>query len=120
MQEKKLLLRHMMRGLLPDSVLTPRPRKTGNLRSYMGESLRELMPYLQGMLDNPITAEMGILDTASLKQTLDLLQSGRGHSFVPEQLITLAHVETWLRSRSRDGVDPPALGSRPTGVLQAV
>jgi asparagine synthase (glutamine-hydrolysing) len=103
----KRLLRHAMRGLLPESVLADRPKRTGTLASYFARSLNALLPSLERLFDQPVVAELGIVDPVALRQDLETYRRGRGHLYLREQLLSLAHVESWLRAREDLGASRP-------------
>ena len=62
-RETKRLLRHAMRGILPDAFLAPRPRRTGVTTQYMREAMRgPARALFDDVFRRPLLAEMGIVD----------------------------------------------------------
>ena len=101
----KHLLRHSARGLLPPSVLAPRPVKTGVLTDYFARSFRaDPSGIVSDAFARSILAERGIVDGAAMQQAWREYKTGGagggGHLFVAFQ------TEMWLRARK-----PNALGS---------
>lgn len=67
-RETKLLLRHAMRGLLPDEVLAPRPHRTGVTTAYFFRQLRgSARPVIDALLQDPLLASLGMIDAARLR-----------------------------------------------------
>ena len=94
----KHLLRHSARGLLPPSVLAPRPAKTGVLTDYFARSFRaDPNGIVSDAFDQSILAARGIVDGAALQQAWRMYRSsgagGGGHLFVAFQ------TEMWLHAR---------------------
>jgi asparagine synthase (glutamine-hydrolysing) len=100
----KRLLRRAMSGLLPDSVLADRfGRRDGTLESYVDRSLRGAIPELRRLLDRPRLAELGVVDPSVLRAAIDAFENGTAQLFQPEQLLSVAHVEAWLRAHDPVG-----------------
>jgi len=103
-RETKRLLRHAMRGILPDAFLAPRPERTGVTTQYMREAMRgPARSLFEAAFERPLLAELGIVDASRLRaewrQYAELGQ-GLGH-----RLYELLQTELWLRARQGAGPD---------------
>jgi asparagine synthase (glutamine-hydrolysing) len=99
-RENKRLLRRAVRGLLPERVLVPRPRRTGVATGYFDRSMRETFrDYVVGILDGPLVlAELGIVEPGTLRASLAAYLGGAGGS-LGLQLYDTLQTELWTRSR---------------------
>jgi asparagine synthase (glutamine-hydrolysing) len=113
----KWLLRRMMSGHVPDELLAPRAAGGGTLASYFDRSLAALLPALYRLFESPVMAELGMVDPAALRADLDRYAAGRRHQYLPEQLMSLAHAETWLRSRLAGRSDDDATARVPISAV---
>lgn len=106
--DQKRLLREAMRGLLPDTVLAPRPFKTGLAHGHLHRSLRGAAQELMtGLGSGCVLAELGIAEPGVLARSWEeYLRSGETRLAVG--LSTAVQVEWWLRARLGD----PALRSK--------
>ncbi|HYD53549.1 MAG TPA: asparagine synthase-related protein [Gemmatimonadaceae bacterium] len=107
--ETKRLLRHAMRGLLPEHVLAPRAHRTGITSAYSHRRMLEAMPaLLERLFAEPLLlAELGIVEPAPLRRAWDQYLSSRAlHVKIP--LFLTLHAELWLRARRAevDGLAP--------------
>ena len=99
-RETKRLLRHAMRGLLPDPVLAARPTRTGVTSGYFDRSMRDGFGLLSGLLDHPILEELGIIDAATLRESAAAyLRYPEGNLGV--RLYFTLQTELWLRANGR-------------------
>jgi len=96
--ETKRLLRHAMRGLLPDDVLAPRANRTGITSAYSDRRMRAEFPvFLAEALRKPLLAELGVVDPAELRRGWTrFLETGANSLKIP--LFLTLQVELWLRS----------------------
>jgi hypothetical protein len=88
-----------MRGILPESVRTRVGKQdTGDALAW---SLAMERARLALLLQDPILAELGIVDAAKLRAVFDAAphQSGRGN-YVHGALLSTLTVEAWLQMRS--------------------
>lgn len=97
----KHLLRRTADGLLPQSVLAPRQRKTGVLTGYFSRSFRaDDGGVVTEAFANPILAELGIVDAGRIKQAwLDYRVDTSLTNPIGTLLLVAFQTETWLRSR---------------------
>ncbi len=102
--EIKVLLRHAMRGLLPDSVLAPRPSKTGAPVDYVQRSLLKALPsriettFRVG--GSAVLIRMGLVDVGLLRRASAVYAEQGGHLLGSRLLMTLL-TERWLADRER-------------------
>lgn len=99
-RETKRLLRAAMRGLLPDEVLSPRPRRTGVTTAYSDRRMRQEFPLLlERYGDLAMLADLGIVEPRRMRAGWDeYLRSGDLSIKIP--LFLTLQVEVWLRSHS--------------------
>jgi asparagine synthase (glutamine-hydrolysing) len=97
-RETKRLLRHAMRGILPDAFLAPRPERTGVTTQYMRESMQGPSRALfDATFERPLLAELGIVDATRLRaEWRQYADSGTG---LAHRLYELLQTELWLRAR---------------------
>ena len=104
-RETKRLLRAAMRGLLPDEVLAPRPRRTGITTAYSDRRMRSEFPLLlarHGKMQ--MLADLGIVDPDAMRQGWEeYCRTGSTALKIP--LFLTMHVELWLQAQAR--VEPP-------------
>lgn len=99
-RETKRLLRHAMRGLLPEQVLAPRRVHTGRAGGYLTRSMRERHATLfETTFQEPLRlAELGIVDPDALRQGWTrYLRNGAEDLGV--NLFLTFQTELWLRGR---------------------
>lgn len=102
-RETKTLLRAAMHGLLPDSVLQTRARRTGVTGGYFSRSMREHLPAMvEGMFDNSLLAQAGVIDALAFRRAVSEYARGVESNFAVALYFTL-QTELWLRSHIRDG-----------------
>jgi asparagine synthase (glutamine-hydrolysing) len=101
--ETKRLLRRAMHGLLPDSVLAPRPHRTGVPILYLLRSLRDALVARPDLRGAAALAEAGIVDPAAFRRALDAFER-RGEYRTGVLIFFTLQAEAWLRAR----VAPPA------------
>lgn len=108
-RETKRLLRASVAGLLPESVLAPRPVRSGITSGYLRRSLQEIYaPFLLEALREPVLAEFGIVDAQLLLQSCERYIRNGDEGLGVNLLFTL-HVELWLRARlGTSGMELPA------------
>lgn len=115
--ETKILLRRAMSGLLPASVLAPRPRRTGTTAEFSRRQMRQAYPaLLTRLFGEPLRlAELGIVEPAALRAAADQW-SERGDETNRVRLFDAMRVEFWLRGLDRGmgaaGTPPPASRER--------
>lgn len=100
----KVLLREAMKGLVPDSVLAPRPRKTGIPRAYFHQRMREeFAAVFAGVFETRdrgvFLADLGLVDLVELRRAHAAYASS-GEHFAGIQLYLTLQAELWLRSLS--------------------
>ncbi len=98
--ESKYLLREAMRGLLPDAVLAPRPRRTGMTLSYSRRSMGKAFPGLfRDLFRSPLLlADLGIVDPVALEKSVESYLRHGGDDLRMDLYHTL-QTELWLRAR---------------------
>jgi asparagine synthase (glutamine-hydrolysing) len=101
-RETKRLLRHAMRGILPDAFLAPRPERTGVTTQYMREAMRgPARALFDATFERPLLAELGIVDAAKLRaEWRRYAESGEG---LAHRLYELLQAELWLRAHHDTG-----------------
>jgi asparagine synthase (glutamine-hydrolysing) len=100
-RETKRLLRHAMRGILPDAFLAPRPRRTGVTTQYMREAMHRAQPMFDAVFERPLVVELGIVDGAKLQsEWRQYAQSGEGMGLY---LFQVLQAELWLRAHHDAG-----------------
>ena len=111
-RETKRLLRHAMRGILPDAFLAPRPRRTGVTTQYMREAMRgPARALFEEVFRRPMLADLGIVDAARLQQEWQqFAESGEGLGL---RLFELLQSELWLRAHTKadSGASEPAVAT---------
>jgi asparagine synthase (glutamine-hydrolysing) len=96
---RKWILREAMRGILPETVRT-RVGK-GALDGLNVWSLVHEQPRIDRLLRDPILAQLGCLDPATLRRILDDVRSGRNaHDGWRDRINSTLEVEMWLQLRS--------------------
>jgi hypothetical protein len=63
-----------------------------------GECSLRAIPELRRLLDRTRLAGLGMVDPAVRREALDAFERGTAHRFQPEELLSVAHVEAWLRA----------------------
>jgi asparagine synthase (glutamine-hydrolysing) len=112
--ETKRLLRASMRGLLPDSILATRTKRTGVTGGYFGRSMREHMPAIvDATFDHSLLEHAGVIDAKVFRQQVSEYARGVQSNFSVALYFTL-QAELWLRSHIENGTasalnDTPAL-----------
>lgn len=98
--ETKLTLRGAMRGVLPDSVLAPRPHRTGVTSAYF---VRQVTgpgrPYFESMLNDSRLADVGMIDPARLRRAWDAMLANPNDT-LGALLHSTLQAELWLRGRT--------------------
>jgi asparagine synthase (glutamine-hydrolysing) len=96
---RKWILREAMRGILPESVRT-RVGK-GALDGLHVWSLTHERQRMDRMLRDPILAQLGVIDRATLSRILDDVRSGRAsHEGWRDRIDNTLEIEMWLQLRS--------------------
>ena len=99
MGQGKRLLRHAMRGLLPESVLAPRPYKTGNLNGYFKASFLAREGIVRAMVSEPLMLEeLGIIDGRKYRNAVDFFFRQQCDAPFRLELTQTLMCEQWLRS----------------------
>ena len=100
-RETKRLLRHAMRGILPDAFLAPRPHRTGVTTQYMREAMRGARPLFDTVFERPLVVELGIVDGTKLQsEWRQYVESGEGMGLY---LFQVLQAELWLRTHRDAG-----------------
>ncbi|MEP7343968.1 MAG: asparagine synthase-related protein [Gemmatimonadaceae bacterium] len=106
-RESKRLLRESMRGLIPESVLAPRPYKTGVPRGYFHRQMAANFTAVAYRVfgeepgSTPSTvalSELGILDLEAFRSALAEYLKTEDH-LTGVQLFLTVEAELWLRAR---------------------
>ena len=99
--DHKLLLRASMAGLLPESVLAPRTKKTGTLTTYFSEHMwKEGLNRIARVLPACALADAGVVNIAALDSAVaEYRLQGPSYRYV-EALFCTLQAETWFRARS--------------------
>ena len=98
--DAKVLLRRAMDGLLPASVLAPRPHRTGTTEGYLGRRLRsDLAAMGPGMLDRSRLADLGLIEPAVFRKHWHRFVDGADATHAVALLATL-QVDRWLGAGS--------------------
>ncbi|HMI58944.1 MAG TPA: asparagine synthase-related protein [Gemmatimonadaceae bacterium] len=96
--ETKKLLRASMRGLLPDSILATRAKRTGVTGGYFAKSMREHLPTMvEAAFDHSLLEEAGVIDAKVFRQSVRDYARGVESNFAVGLYFTL-QAELWLRS----------------------
>jgi asparagine synthase (glutamine-hydrolysing) len=99
-RETKILLRRSMQGLVPESVLAPRPFRTGITTGYFLRQLRgPARPVLESLLSDPLLGSIGMIDPVRLRRAWDHLMQHEDGETAARVYFTL-QTELWLRARS--------------------
>ncbi|MGI8495996.1 MAG: asparagine synthase-related protein [Gemmatimonadaceae bacterium] len=99
-RESKRLLRQAVSGLLPESVIAPRPSRAGGLTSgYFDLWMRQHPPtWFEEVLRDPLLAQVGVVDAAALRAGWNSYRQS-GDTTVGTQLFATFETELWLRAR---------------------
>jgi asparagine synthase (glutamine-hydrolysing) len=96
--ETKKLLRAAMRGLLPDSILAPRTKRTGVTEGYFARSMREQLPAMvDSAFEHSLLESAGVIDAMEFKRAVREYARGVQSNFSVGLYFTL-QTELWLRS----------------------
>ncbi len=102
-RETKRLLRHAMKGLLPDTVLAPRPYRTGSPIRYLTSAIVAAMPRLiERNMKNPVLGDLGIIEPGVFRRMWEE-SVGRDDLNLCVSLYLTMEVELWLRARATHG-----------------
>ena len=94
--QKKWILRHALRGILPDAILDA--PKTGFNVPYSRWLREGLRPYMESVLLDPGTLAGGFYDTAALRESLaEFVDGRRDNGFLFWKLLNL---QIWSRQNS--------------------
>ncbi|MEO6528280.1 MAG: asparagine synthase-related protein [Gemmatimonadaceae bacterium] len=101
-RETKRLLRHAMKGLLPDDFLAPRPRRTGVTTQYMRDEMQgPAREPVSAVFERPVLAELGIIDADVLRREWQrFLDVGDTFGL---RFFELYQTELWVRARLAAG-----------------
>lgn len=96
--ETKNLLRRAMRGRLPESVLAPRPHRTGTTTGYFLRRLRDdAWPVARTQFSTLRLGELGIVDPHELERAWQHLLEHEDGELAARLFFTFS-TELWLRS----------------------
>jgi asparagine synthase (glutamine-hydrolysing) len=111
--ETKRLLRAAMRGLLPESILAKRTKRTGVTGGYFARSMREHLPALvDGAFNHSVLESAGVIDAIAFRRAVSEYARGVQSNFSVGLYFTLQS-ELWLRSHVANGTSS-ALGELPS------
>ena len=114
--ETKKLLRAAMRGLLPDSILAPRTKRTGVTEGYFARSMREQLPAMvDAAFAHSLLEAAGVIDAMEFRRAVDAYARGVQSNFSVSLYFTL-QTELWLQTHIAAGTSsaltgPPSLGA---------
>ena len=101
--ETKRLLRASVRGLLPDSILQPRTKRTGETGDYFTRSMRVQLPAMvDALFNHSLLEQAGVIDARVFRQSVTDYAKGVQSNFAVGLYFTL-QAELWLRSHSAGG-----------------
>jgi len=101
--ETKKLLRAAMRGLLPDSILAPRTKRTGITEGYFARSMRaQLPPMVDALFEDSLLASAGVIDALEFRRAVSAYARGVQSNFSVGLYFTL-QTELWLQSHVATG-----------------
>jgi asparagine synthase (glutamine-hydrolysing) len=101
--ETKRLLRASMRGLLPDSILQTRAKRTGETGGYFTRSMRQQLPALvDTIFAHSLLAQAGVIDATVFRQSVAEYARGVQSNFAAGLYFTL-QAELWFRSHIASG-----------------
>jgi asparagine synthase (glutamine-hydrolysing) len=99
-RETKRLLRRAMKGLLPDSVLAPRPYRTGSPIRYLTNAIVATMPSLiERTMRNPVLGDLGIIEPEVFRRKWEECVRQDDLNLCVSLYLTM-EVELWLRARA--------------------
>jgi asparagine synthase (glutamine-hydrolysing) len=93
---RKRVLREAMRGVLPEQIRTRQSK--GGIDARILWSLQRENGFLRTLLQEPILADLGVLDGAELRSAVAEARNGIKHNVV--MLMSALSLETWLAVRS--------------------
>jgi asparagine synthase (glutamine-hydrolysing) len=118
-RETKLLLRHAMRGLLPDPVLAPRPHRTGTTSHYFRRQITGPgAAFIERQLEAPLLARIGMVDAKRLRRAWEHVRQ-RDDESLGAALFFTVQAEAWLREHT-DGSALPAPAAVPASAPPVV
>jgi asparagine synthase (glutamine-hydrolysing) len=101
--ETKKLLRAAMRGLLPDSILAPRTKRTGITEGYFARSMREQLPAMvDAAFAHSLLESAGVIDAMEFRRAVREYARGVQSNFSVSLYFTL-QTELWLQSHIAAG-----------------
>jgi asparagine synthetase B (glutamine-hydrolysing) len=101
--ETKKLLRASMRGLLPDSILATRTKRTGVTGGYFSRSMREHLPTIvEAVFRESLLEHAGVIDAKEFRRAVSEYARGVQSNFSVGMYFTLQS-ELWLRSHNANG-----------------
>ena len=101
--ETKKLLRAAMRGLLPDSILAPRAKRTGETGGYFTRSMRQHLPAMaDALFEHSALENAGVIDAKVYRRSVAEYARGAQNNFSVGLYFTLQS-ELWLRSHIGNG-----------------
>lgn len=109
--DDKRLLRHALRGLLPDEVLDPRPFKTGTMSGHFRTGFPKLFPVLEQIARAPLLAEFGIVAPAKLREAVRIAGGPNASGAVNATLLNTLHAELWLRATCGASLEETPVGT---------
>jgi asparagine synthetase B (glutamine-hydrolysing) len=113
--ETKRLLRASMRGLLPDSILQARAKRTGETGGYFTRSMRQQLPAMaKAFFDDSMLAQAGVIDALEFRQSVTEYARGMQSNFAVGLFFTL-QTELWLRSHLASGTTPALMLTQSKG-----
>jgi asparagine synthetase B (glutamine-hydrolysing) len=109
-RETKRLLRLSMKGLLPESIIAPRSKKTGTTDGFFAKTMYAESPrWLEPLIDEPLLGQMGIVSVDAVRRACDRYRR-TGAIDIGIGLYFTLQTELWLRTRA---------GTRESAVAEA-
>jgi asparagine synthase (glutamine-hydrolysing) len=95
-QGRKWVLREAMKGIVPEESRTRSGK--GGMDARILWTLQHERRLIAGLTKDPILAQLGYVDAAELRQTMELARQGEWHNTV--QALSVLALESWLRVRN--------------------
>lgn len=95
-EARKWVLREAMRDILPERVRT-RAHK-GGIDARILWTLHHEQPLIDGLLRDPVLAQLGYVEPNELRHVVDLARQGAWHNTV--HVLSVLALESWLRARN--------------------
>lgn len=97
-REHKVIMRHAMKGILPDRVIAPRSHRTGTSDGYFRRAAqREFLGFARRATEKSHLADMGLLDPVKFSRAVERWSRGDLTDEVP--LVLAVCIEFWIRAQ---------------------